>query len=121
MRVCRQCTADRQLVCTGLLLHDAPLPRGISLGSVRIGHELRPLDAGFYLDEAPLGIESKDAVHATHVDQCRIRAKLLATHGVSPARDTDALSARRGFADGGLDVRQRRRLDQSRDPSRIQA
>src|SRR5437763_12005999 len=55
----RQCTPDAQTVRSGLLLADAPRPRGPLLHVHQIAHQLGPLDSRLDVDQTAGGVEAE--------------------------------------------------------------
>jgi hypothetical protein len=78
-------TADRQAIGAGLFLPDAP-PRPHSARARQVrANDIRPLDAGFDLEQPSLLIEAAHAGEAPHVEERFAAEELLAAHRVPPA------------------------------------
>jgi hypothetical protein len=61
--------SECQPVRARLLLSDAPLPVAPLLPREQAGDQVRPLDSRFGLDQATLGVEAQDALHASRVEE----------------------------------------------------
>src|SRR5262245_60628620 len=97
MHVGRETSAQCERVGASLLLSNTPLLCFARL-SVQIGaNEFRPLDARFHFDQTVFLIERNHAIEAPRVDANAIRGKLLATHGMTAARNRNGKTfSRRG-------------------------
>src|SRR5262249_50941285 len=74
------------IVRAGLLLHDGPLVVLAFLLLVQILDQLRPLDAGFSLDQTAFAIETENTLQTAGVNQDRVIGELLGTHGMPATR-----------------------------------
>src|SRR3989454_11931061 len=86
VRVRRQRAPDTQAVRSRLLLSDAPRMRCPLLRVHQMAHQFGPLDSRLDVDQTAGSVEAEHAVHRPHIDQRRLTAKLLSSHGVPAAR-----------------------------------
>src|SRR5207247_10676380 len=87
MHVGRETSAQRECVGPGLFLSNTPLLCLARLSVEIRANQFRPLDASFPFDQAALLIKRNHPVECTRVDANAIRGKLLATHGMTAARN----------------------------------
>ena len=87
MSVGSQCAADAEAVGAGLFLHDTPLLRLSTLQFEQPRDQARPLGAGANLYLAFLSIKLVNTLQAVCVDEDRVGAELLPTHGVTSSHD----------------------------------
>ena len=116
----REAAAHRQPVGAGLLLVERPLLLAGEARRRQVLEQLRPLHAGFHLDQPALGVERQHLVHLADVEQHAVGGELLRAHGVAPAGDAQrALLGPRQLHRGAHGV-DRLRLDDAVDPRRVE-
>src|SRR5206468_10642797 len=97
MHVGRETSAQCECVGAGLFLSNTPLLCLARLSVQIRANQFRPLDARFHFDQTVSLIKRNHAIEGPRVDANAIRAKLLATHGMTAARNGDGQAfSRRG-------------------------
>src|SRR5206468_1390160 len=97
MHVGRETSAQCECVGAGLFLSNTPLLCLARLSVQIRANQFRPLDARFHFDQTVSLIKRNHAIEGPRVDANAIRAKLLATHGMTAARNGDGKAfSRRG-------------------------
>src|SRR6516164_243969 len=82
--------------------------------------EFRPLNPRFHFDYSLFGIELEDPIHGGGVQMNQIRAKLLASHRMSPASHADGAAFFLGGIDDSLQVIYRLGTLDTADLGRVQ-
>jgi hypothetical protein len=102
--VCRQRSANADIVGSSLFLGEPPLP-GRTLLALKICHcEIWPKRPSLHFYQAMLWVEADNLIESCHVDQDHAGAKLLASHRMAPASYGKRLLSGLRCKDGRLQI-----------------
>src|ERR1700722_15425958 len=110
-----QSSTDANVIGTGLLLGETPLPRRTLLALKVSPDKLGPKCSRMHLYQSALRIEADDLVEPRHIDQDHVSAKLLTSHRMTAARYGQRLPGGLRCSHSGLETADAFRLQDAVD------